>query len=143
MILENEEAARELLESSREGLKSIDHEIIELLALRAEIAFQVADAKMILGLPARVPEKHNQVIEERISYAARLGLSRAFALSVFVPVLEESVDIQNSVLHTEPEVKHSVTPVRIRQGSAMTETGEESFRAVMPLIVRDARFIVE
>lgn len=143
MIFENEEAARESLTSSRARLTEIDHEIIELLALRTEVAFDVAYAKQVLGLPARVPEQHSQVIEERLRYAARLGLSRTFALSVVVPVLEESVAIQDSVLHTEPVVAHSVTPVRIRQGSAVAETGEESFRAVLPPLARDSRFIAE
>ena len=51
------------LDELRGRLDDIDHQMLGLLAQRAEVILEVADLKKRLGLPVHVPERETAIID--------------------------------------------------------------------------------
>ncbi len=81
------------LASHREALDQIDARLVELLAMRAELALSIGAAKREAGLPIHAPEREAVVIE-RAASAATGALDADTAARMFAVIVAETRALQ-------------------------------------------------
>lgn len=84
------------LGEAREQIDRLDEQLLRLIARRLALARKVAKEKRATGLPFKQPEREAQLIAERRSLAAKLGLEEGFAEKIFLAIIDESLAIQKS-----------------------------------------------
>lgn len=97
------------LDELRKKIDSIDGQIVELLAQRAEVTAKVGQYKGQVGLPIYVPERETELISNRCKQAQKLGVSAALVEDLLRRIMRESYHTQNvSYRCVNPDIKKVV-----------------------------------
>lgn len=83
----------------REGIDGCDRELLALLERRARLAIRAGEIKASLDRQVRDPGRERQLLSDRKSWAAELGLDQEAVDDIFGAILRFSRRIQHS--HTE------------------------------------------
>ncbi|MCX8107326.1 MAG: bifunctional chorismate mutase/prephenate dehydrogenase [Verrucomicrobiae bacterium] len=78
------------LEVLRREIDAIDEQIVNLLARRHETVQKVVSIKKAMGLPVWHPAREEDLVSQRRTQAARVGLDPAFVEEIFRCVLRQS-----------------------------------------------------
>ena len=82
----------------RKRIDALDDEIVALFAKRQRQIERAAAVKPLLGMPARVPERVDEVLARVLGAARREGLSAALAMTVWTSVIEWSIDYEEKLM---------------------------------------------
>ena len=97
------------LDGLREQIDTIDSQLVELLAKRADITTRVGRYKSQVGLPIYVPEREAELIAKRRVEAENKGVSPGLVEDLLRRIMRESYHTQNvSFLCTNPQIKKIV-----------------------------------
>ena len=89
-------SAQQALAPLRQQIDSIDSQLVELLAQRANVTAQVGKIKQQFALPVYVPEREQALLSARRDQAQRLGVSADLAEDVLRRIMRESYQTQES-----------------------------------------------
>ncbi|MEZ4299306.1 MAG: prephenate dehydrogenase/arogenate dehydrogenase family protein [Polyangiaceae bacterium] len=90
------------LRATRELIDELDHELVELLARRAELSRRAASAKAELGHAVRDPDREARMLEERRSWATACGLDPPGVEAIFRSILDLSRRLQEQARSDDP-----------------------------------------
>ena len=82
------------LDSLRERLRNLDHQILTLASRRQEIAVAIGREKLQAGLPTRDYRQEKDVVQRARDSAAELGLPPALAERITLALIEASLTVQ-------------------------------------------------
>jgi len=82
----------------RKVIDALDDEIVALLAKRQRQIERAARVKPLLELPARVPDRIDEVIARVLGAARREGLSMELALTLWTHVIEWSIRYEEKLM---------------------------------------------
>lgn len=82
----------------RKLIDALDDEIVALLAKRQRQIERAAAVKPLLGVPARVPERIDEVLARVLGAARREGLSSTLAMSLWTAIIEWSIDYEEKLM---------------------------------------------
>ncbi|MGA9825162.1 MAG: chorismate mutase [Methylocystis sp.] len=82
----------------RKVIDALDDEIVALLAKRQRQIERAARVKPLLELPARVPDRVDEVIARVLGAARREGLSMQVALTLWTHVIEWSIRYEEKLM---------------------------------------------
>jgi chorismate mutase/prephenate dehydratase len=86
------------LDEIRRGIDDTDAKILELLALRRELANRVIQAKSQQGIPLRDPAREQDLLARRIASGRARGLDGHYVTRVFHEIIDDSVRSQERFL---------------------------------------------
>jgi isochorismate pyruvate lyase len=89
--------AEEMADVRRE-IDAIDDEIVALLAKRQRQIERAAKVKPSLGIPARVPERVDEVLARVLGAAHREGFSKPLAMDLWTAVIEWSINYEEKLM---------------------------------------------
>jgi len=82
------------LDQLRVAIEEKDHAIITLIAERMKIVQAIAREKEWQGLPVRIPEQANAVLDRAAAEAERLGLDAEPVVAIFEILVRMSEELQ-------------------------------------------------
>lgn len=82
----------------RKEIDALDDAIVELLAKRQRQIERAAAVKPQLGMPARVPERIDEVIARVLGAARREGLSSEVAMALWTALIEWSIQYEERLM---------------------------------------------
>ncbi len=86
----------------RQLIDALDRELVQLLTRRAACIDRAAQLKSQVGLPARIPERVEQVAENARRNAASAGLDPDFAENLWRSMMEWAIAREEGVLGRSP-----------------------------------------
>lgn len=96
------EPSREVLQDEmadvRKVIDALDDEIVTLFARRQREIERAARVKPDLGIPARVPERVEEVLARVLGASHREGLSSELAMRVWTAVIEWSIQYEERLM---------------------------------------------
>ncbi len=101
----NKAAAESDLKSTQDEMSDIrrviddlDDELVALLAKRQRQIERAAKVKPALGIPARVPERVDEVLARVLGAARREGLSVEVAMNLWTNIIEWSIQYEERLM---------------------------------------------
>lgn len=91
------------LELLREEIDDLDHQLINILGRRMQIADQIGRYKKENNITILQSSRWSEIIADRISYAERKDLSRDIMTEILQMVHKESIRHQTRVMNTQEE----------------------------------------
>jgi isochorismate pyruvate lyase len=91
-------SAKDEMADVRRVIDALDDEIVALFAKRQRQIERAARVKPSLELPARVPERIDEVLARVLGAARREGLSMELALTVWTHVIEWSISYEEKLM---------------------------------------------
>lgn len=85
------------LHAYRKELDTIDHQLIELLHDRMEIAKGIGELKKQENVSVLQPSRWSSILEKITELASEKGLNKEFVMELFKNIHEESIDVQQKV----------------------------------------------
>ena len=82
----------------RRQIDALDAEIVALLAKRQRQIERAARVKPLLEMPARVPERIDEVLARVLQAATRDGLSRELSTELWTRIIEWSIDYEERLM---------------------------------------------
>ena len=82
----------------RKEIDALDDALVELLAKRQRQIERAAAVKPQLGVPARVPERVDEVLARVLGAARREGLSSEVAMSLWNALIEWSIQYEERLM---------------------------------------------
>jgi len=82
----------------RREIDAIDDEIVALLAKRQRQIERAARVKPSLGIPARVPDRVDEVLARVLAAAHREGFSKPLAMDLWTAVIEWSINYEERLM---------------------------------------------
>jgi isochorismate pyruvate lyase len=82
----------------RRVIDALDDEIVALLAKRQRQIERAAAVKPLLGAPARVPERIDEVLARVLGASRREGLSSSLAMSLWTAIIEWSIEYEERLM---------------------------------------------
>ncbi len=82
----------------RRQIDALDAEIVALLAKRQRQIERAARVKPLLKMPARVPERVNEVLAQVLEAAKRDGLSRELSTELWTRIIEWSIAYEERLM---------------------------------------------
>lgn len=82
------------LQDFRRQIDQLDDEIIALLAKRFGVIHQVAELKAREALPARIPERIEEVVQRNVASAKARGLNPALIETLYRAIIEEACRVE-------------------------------------------------
>jgi isochorismate pyruvate lyase len=82
----------------RKVIDAIDDELVALFARRQRQIERAARVKPGLGIPARVPERVDEVLARVLGAAFREGFSAQLANAIWTDVIEWSINYEESLM---------------------------------------------
>ncbi len=95
---ERELSPRDEMADVRKVIDALDDEIVALLAKRQRQIERAARVKPLLELPARVPDRVDEVIARVLGAARREGLSMQVALTLWTQMIEWSIRYEEKLM---------------------------------------------
>ncbi|MDR0768051.1 MAG: chorismate mutase [Methanosarcinales archaeon] len=84
-----------MLETTREKMRLIDREIIELIEVRTNLAGEILSSKKEMGKPIVDEEQMQKVLDRASSLAVEKGLDVDSVHQIFKILIQMSIDKQN------------------------------------------------
>jgi isochorismate pyruvate lyase len=99
-VLDDEGAAtpQEIMADVRRAIDGLDDELVRLLALRQRQIERAAKVKPALGIPARVPERVDEVLARVLGAARRESLSVEVAMNLWTAIIEWSIQYEERLM---------------------------------------------
>ena len=82
----------------RKQIDALDAEIVALLAKRQRQIERAARVKPLLEMPARVPERIDEVLARVLEAAGRDGLSQELSTELWTRIIEWSIDYEERLM---------------------------------------------
>jgi len=82
----------------RRQIDALDQEIVALLAKRQRQIERAARVKPLLDMPARVPERVDEVLARVLEAAERDGLSQELSTELWTRIIEWSIDYEERLM---------------------------------------------
>lgn len=82
----------------RRVIDELDDELVALLAKRQRQIERAAKVKPALGIPARVPDRVDEVLARVLGAARREGLSVEVAMNLWTAVIEWSIQYEERLM---------------------------------------------
>ena len=82
----------------RRVIDEIDEELVTLLARRQRQIERAAKVKPDLGIPARAPERVDEVLAHVLGVARREGLSVEVAMNLWTQIIEWSIQYEERLM---------------------------------------------
>ena len=95
---ERELSPQDEMADVRKVIDALDDEIVTLLAKRQRQIERAARVKPLLELPARVPDRVDEVIARVLGAARREGLSMQVALTLWTQMIEWSIRYEEELM---------------------------------------------
>jgi isochorismate pyruvate lyase len=95
---ERELSPQDEMADVRKVIDALDDEIVALLARRQRQIERAARVKPLLELPARVPDRIDEVIARVLGAARREGMSMELALTLWTHVIEWSIRYEEKLM---------------------------------------------
>lgn len=86
------------LQNFRRQIDRLDDEIIALLAKRFGVIQQVAELKARQALPARIPERIEEVVQRNVASAKAKGLNPQLIENLYRAIIEEACRVEEERL---------------------------------------------
>ncbi|TPE39574.1 chorismate mutase [Pontibacter mangrovi] len=104
--LETERVAQpEQLQDLRSLIDKLDNELLNVLFLRADVSKRIGEYKRANALDIYQAGRWRQLLENRLSVAAGMGLEEDFVKAIFDSIHSFSLGLQNEVFATPPQQK--------------------------------------
>jgi isochorismate pyruvate lyase len=94
----NLEAMRDEMSDVRRVIDELDDELVALLAKRQRQIERAAKVKPALGIPARVPDRVDEVLARVLGAARREGLSVEVAMNLWTAIIEWSIQYEERLM---------------------------------------------
>jgi isochorismate pyruvate lyase len=83
----------------RRVIDALDDELVALFARRQRQIERAARVKPLLEIPARVPERIDEVLARVVDAAKREGLSAELSAELWTRVIDWSIDYEERLMH--------------------------------------------
>lgn len=90
------------LEALRERIDRIDHDLIDMLAMRMRVVEEIADCKRENNVSTLQVSRWTALLEDRVARAESLGLASEYARAIYEIIHRESVRRQSEIMAEEP-----------------------------------------
>jgi len=87
------------LEGLRHELDALDDELLRLISKRMDIVRAVGEYKKTHGLPALDQARWQAVLDARIAGAQALNLTPEFITSVYKPIHDQALKIEDDIIN--------------------------------------------
>ncbi|BDV34283.1 MULTISPECIES: chorismate mutase [Methylocystis] len=94
----NIDAMRDEMSDVRRVIDALDDELVALLAKRQRQIERAAKVKPALGVPARVPDRVDEVLARVLGAARREGLSVEVAMNLWTAIIEWSISYEERLM---------------------------------------------
>lgn len=94
----NLEAMQDEMSDVRRIIDELDDELVALLAKRQRQIERAARVKPALGIPARVPDRVDEVLARVLGTARREGLSVEVAMNLWTTIIEWSIQYEERLM---------------------------------------------
>ncbi len=94
----NLEAMQDEMSDLRHIIDELDDELVALLAKRQRQIERAAKVKPALGIPARVPDRVDEVLARVLGAARREGLSVEVAMNLWTAIIEWSIQYEERLM---------------------------------------------
>ncbi|QGM98941.1 chorismate mutase [Methylocystis parvus] len=91
-------AMQDEMSDVRRVIDELDDELVALLAKRQRQIERAAKVKPALGIPARVPDRVDEVLARVLGAARREGLSVEVAMNLWTAVIEWSIQYEERLM---------------------------------------------
>ncbi|WP_424362544.1 chorismate mutase [Methylocystis parvus] len=91
-------AAQDEMSDVRRVIDELDDELVALLARRQRQIERAAKVKPALGIPARVPDRVDEVLARVLGAARREGLSVEVAMNLWTAIIEWSIQYEERLM---------------------------------------------
>ena len=98
LVIRDTNQTTENLSALRRQIDECDNSLLELLARRMRIAEEIGQYKKEHNMPILQSQRYDEIIQNRISQADRMGLDAEFMKTVLVAIHEESVRHQQEIM---------------------------------------------
>jgi len=98
--MSDEVSPQEEMNDVRRVIDDLDDQIVALLALRQRQIERAARVKPELGIPARAPERVEEVLARVLGAARRESLSVELALNLWTQIIEWSISYEERLMGT-------------------------------------------
>lgn len=95
---ERELSPQDEMADVRKVIDALDDEIVALLAKRQRQIERAAKVKPALGIPARVPDRVDEVLARVLGAARREGLSVEVAMNLWTAIIEWSIQYEERLM---------------------------------------------
>jgi isochorismate pyruvate lyase len=92
------EAMQDEMSDVRRIIDELDDELVALLAKRQRQIERAAKVKPALGIPARVPDRVDEVLARVLGAARREGMSVELALNLWTTIIEWSIQYEERLM---------------------------------------------
>ena len=98
LVIRDTNQTTENLSALRRQIDECDNSLLELLARRMRVAQEIGQYKKEHNMPILQSQRYDEIIQNRISQADRMGLDAEFMKTVLVAIHEESVRHQQEIM---------------------------------------------
>ncbi len=91
-------SAQDEMSDVRRVIDELDDELVALLATRQRQIERAAKVKPALGIPARVPDRVDEVLARVLGAARREGLSVEVAMNLWTAIIEWSIQYEERLM---------------------------------------------
>ncbi len=91
-------AMQDEMSDVRRVIDELDDELVALLAKRQRQIERAAKVKPALGIPARVPDRVDEVLARVLGAARREGLSVELAMNMWTAIIEWSIQYEERLM---------------------------------------------
>lgn len=98
LVIRDTNQTTENLSALRRQIDECDNSLLELLARRMRVAQEIGQYKKEHNMPILQSQRYDEIIQNRISQADRMGLDSEFMKTVLVAIHEESVRHQQEIM---------------------------------------------
>lgn len=93
-----EQALQDEMSDVRRLIDELDEELVALLAKRQRQIERAARVKPVLGIPANVPERVDEVLAHVLGVARREGLSVEVAMNLWRALIDWSIEYEERLM---------------------------------------------
>jgi chorismate mutase len=93
------------LEALRERIDRIDHDILDMLAMRMRVVEDIADCKRDNNVSTLQVSRWAALLEDRVARAESLGLTQDYARALYDIIHRESLRRQSEIMAEEPSTR--------------------------------------
>lgn len=101
LVIRDEVASTENLNSLRRQIDELDNNLLELLAKRMRVSQEIGQYKKEHNMPILQEHRYDEILTDRIKQAEQMGMDAEFMKTVLVAIHEESVRNQQNIFNKE------------------------------------------
>lgn len=98
IVIRDTKQSTESLNRLRNQIDSLDNDLLELLAKRMRVSQEIGQYKKEHNMPILQAQRYEEILENRIQQAVKMGMSDEFMKTVLIAIHEESVRQQMLIM---------------------------------------------